>query len=474
MSTFGPGVSKPGLVLAGLGYFAMLSVALVWWHLPPETVLALSVGGIGLVVLSMQPYVGVHVFIMTLFVENAFGSGEGITPMKVIGAVVLGGWFVNMGIQRKTGFKFDRFVIVLILFLVWCGVSLAFAVEPGVALSRVFTYTQLALATLMFSSVVDTPGRMRGVCWSFVIWVTASTLLAVVMYYLGMTPNASGLVGNRNLLATYINVAIVCAYLLHQETRDGARRMVLVTCLPVLFLGLALTFSRAGLIVLVLTIVLVWYRVARQRKFLLLVGTIGMMCMLTFVLPAAFWQRAGSIVPAIRKQEDTFGARLRLWRVALRMVEDRPIVGVGPGNYVAAYPRYARGGDQLFQTFVTHNAYMGMAAETGVLGLGLFLLISGLALRDARRAVLAGRALARSDVEIFGVVAEVCLLVVLMAGLSGNVEGLKCLWMFYGLAVAMGRMADRVTSGERLAAARIGPAIPVDGLGPWVPARPRQ
>lgn len=474
MSTFGPGVSKPGLVLAGLGYFAMLSVALVWWHLPPETVLALSVGGIGLVVLSMRPYVGVHVFIMTLFVENAFGSGEGITPMKVIGAVVLGGWFVNMGIQRKTGFKFDGFVIVLILFLVWCGVSLAFAVEPGEALSRVFTYTQLALATLMFNSVVDTPGRMRGVCWSFVIWVTVSTLLAVVMYYLGLTPNASGLVGNRNLLATYINVAIVCAYLLHQETRDGARRMVLATCLPILFLGLALTFSRAGLIVLVLTIVLVWYRVARQRKFLLLVGTIGMMCMLTFVLPAAFWQRAGSIVPAIRKQEDTFGARLRLWRVALRMVEDRPIVGVGPGNYVAAYPRYARGGDQLFQTFVTHNAYMGMAAETGVLGLGLFLLISGLALRDARRAVLAGRVLARSDVEIFGVVAEVCLLVVLMAGLSGNVEGLKCLWMFYGLAVAMGRMADRVTSGERLAAARIGPAIPVDGLGPWVPARPRQ
>src|SRR3989304_5970566 len=96
------------------------------------------------------------------------------------------------------------------------------------------------------------------------------------MYYLGMTPTASGLVGNRNLLATYINVAIVCAYLLHQETRDGARRIVLAACLPILFLGLALTFSRAGLIVLVFALVLVWYRAARQRKFLLLVGSIGM------------------------------------------------------------------------------------------------------------------------------------------------------------------------------------------------------
>jgi len=226
--------------------------------------------------------------------------------------------------------------------------------------------------------------------------------------------------------------------------------------------------------VLAVTLVLVWYRAARQRKFLLLVGSIGMICVLTFVLPTAFWLRAGSIVPAIRKQEDTFGARLGLWRVAMRMVEDRPIVGVGPNNYVAAYPHYARSGDRLYLTFVSHNAFVGMAAETGLVGLGLFLLISGLALRNARRAILTGRVLERSEIENFGVVAEVCLLAILMAGLSGNVEGLKCLWIFYGLAVAMGRMATRVSSGERQVEPGIDPAISVEGLGPWVPARPRQ
>ncbi len=456
-----------------MGYLALLFLALVWWHLSPEIVLALSVGGIGLMVISMRPYVGVHVFIMTLFVEYSFGSGEGITAMKLIGAVVLGGWLLNMGIQRKTGIRFDGFVIFLILFLAWCGVALAFAVDARVAMSRIFTFAQLALATLMFRSVVDTSEKMRGVHWSFVIWATVSTILAVAMYYLRMTPNASGLVGNRNLLATYINVAIVCAYLLYQETTDAARRLVLVICLPILFLGIALTLSRGGLIVLFLTLVFVWYRVARQRKFLLLVGSIGMLCLVTLVLPAAFWERAGTIVPAIRKQEDTFGARLRLWRVALRMVEDRPAVGVGPGNYVVAYPRYARGGDLHYQRLVSHNAYVGMAAETGLVGLGLFLLIASFALREARRAVLAGRVLARSDLEIFGVIAEVCLLAVLMSGLSGNIEASKCLWMFYGLAVAMGGMTHRSFSGKRREEGRIDAAIPAGGLAPWVPARPR-
>ena len=75
---------------------------------------------------------------------------------------------------------------------------------------------------------------------------------------------------------------------------------------------------------------------------------------------------------------------------------------------------------------------------------------------------------------MFSLVTEVSLLVVLMEGLSADVEGLKCRWMSCSLAVAMARMADRVTSGERSSAARIDTAIPVVGLGPWVLARSRQ
>lgn len=467
MSVFGSQISKPALILVGLGYVLALSVALIVWHLPPEIILALTLGGFSLLILSVRPYVGVLAFTTILFVENAFGSGEGITPMKVIGVVILTGWLVNLALEKRKEFQFTGFVLVLLFFLVWCGISLAYAVDTRTALSLLFTYAQLALATLMFKSVVDTPDRMRGVYWTFVVCATLSTIVAIVGYYFGLTRAAMGLVGNKNLLATYISVAIVCAYFLHQETKDGVRRMALVACLPVLFLGLALTFSRAGLMVLVLTLGFVWYRVARQRKFLMLAGSISMLCLLTFVLPAAFWQRAGSIVPAIRRQEDTFGTRLRLWRVALRMVEDRPVVGVGPGNYVVAYPRYARGGDQLFQKYVTHNAYVGMAAETGVIGLGLFVLISGLALREARRAVLTGRAVARTDIEILGAAAEVSLLAMLMAGMSGNVEGLKCLWVFYGLAVATGGMARRLAFEGRRTAGESPPAVFAEGLGPW-------
>jgi O-antigen ligase len=471
LSQFGRSLSKPVLLLAATGYFAFLFLALIALHLEPDVILALTVAGVGLIVMSLRPYLGLHVFILTLFVENVVGSSEEISPMKVLGMVILLGWLVSIAVRRRTGLKFDAFAAVLLLFVVWCGVSLVYAMDTRVALGRSFQFVQYALLTLMFSSVVDTPDRVRRVYWSFALCTIISTVVAVVMYYLGMTASASGFVGNRNLLAIYINIAIVCAYLLYQEKRQDPSRFVLLAALPLLFLGIGLTLSRGGLITLALTLVAVWYRVARQRGFILLAASIGMIGLLTYVLPSAFWKRAESIVPAIRRQQDTFGSRVKLWTAAMRMVEDRPLLGVGPGNFVKVYSRYARGSELLYQNLSSHNAFIGLAAEHGVPGAVLFLLLFGFALRSARRSIRIGRATARSDLELHSVVVEVSLLALAMAGLTGDVYGVKSLWMFFGVAVAMQRMAYGVVSEKTVPAARGSAAEPMERTVSWALAR---
>ena len=474
MRAFGRSLGKPLLFAGSLSYVAVLFVLLVWWHLPPETVLALTFGALGLVVLSLRPFLGIHIFVMTLFLENAPGpSVRGVSPMKVIGAVVLASWLVNVAFSRKTGIGFDRFVVVVGLFLAWCGVSMLYAIDTGTAAYQTFSYVQLVLAALMFSSVVNTPERARSVYWSFVVWTSLHTLVAIGMYYFGLTRRAVGLIGNTNALAGYIDVAIICAYLLYPMAGPGPERILLTATLPVLFLGLALTFSRAGLIALAITVLFVWYYVARQRGFILLISSISMICVLTYVLPYAFWQRAESIVPAIQREQDTFGTRVRLWRVALRMIEDRPVVGVGPGNFIAAFPRYARGGDQRLQNLNPHNTYASVSAENGLVGGALFLLIAAFALMKAHRAVSVGRATARSDLEFSGVAAEVCILVFLIGGLSGDAEGLKGLWMFFGLAAAAGQIAGRLALSERSDAAGTA-VVSAASPTPWALARLRE
>jgi O-antigen ligase len=473
LSTFGRSLSRPFLLIAALVYVSVLFLELVWWHVAPEKVLALTIGGIMLLVLSLKPFLGIHVLVMAQFLENVMGVGmSGVTPTKLLGAVVLVGWIISVALTRTRGFKFDRFFLVVVLFLVWCGVSILYAVDTDTAIKQSFTYLQLALVALMFSSVVDTPERCRSVYWAVVIWTTLHTMVAILMYYLRMTSTAVGLIGNRNALASYIDVAIVCAYLLYQIVAPGLGRGLLLVSLPVLFLGLALTLSRAGLIVLVVTLLLVWYSVARRRGVLLLIGSFSMICALTFVLPNSFWKRAESIVPAIQRQQETFGTRVRLWRVALRMITDHPVVGIGPGNFVAAYPRYARGGEQLLQMLNPHNTYVGLAAENGLIGLSLFLAMIFIALLETRRGVRAGRAVARSDLEIQTIAAGVSLLAYLLSGLAGDAQSMKSLWMFFGLAVATGRMAEGPVQVKPSTATQE-PITSPGRLSPWVLVRHR-
>jgi O-antigen ligase len=77
--------------------------------------------------------------------------------------------------------------------------------------------------------------------------------------------------------------------------------------------------------------------------------------------------------------------RLAHWVAGLRMFQAHPILGVGAGNYSAAYQQYKVMGWDLPLTHA-HNYYINVAAETGALGLLAFLAVCGAALWVAFRA----------------------------------------------------------------------------------------
>ncbi len=72
---------------------------------------------------------------------------------------------------------------------------------------------------------------------------------------------------------------------------------------------------------------------------------------------------------------DLSPGRRTLWAVALAMLRDRPLIGVGPDNFRFAYGRYA--GQTVWDTGLhTNNMYIEMFADTGVFGGVLFMLFN--------------------------------------------------------------------------------------------------
>jgi O-antigen ligase len=280
---------------------------------------------------------------------------------------------------------------------------------------------------------------------TIVVSTTLASIYALGLYYAGVTQVAAGTLLDRNQLAVTTNLAIVCAYILYQMSRSAVERATLLVALPMLFLALALTFSRTGYITFVVVLLLVMYRVAKARGYLILAGSFAMIALISTTLPDTFYQRVSTIVPSIQHQEDTFGLRVLLWKAGLRMIADNPVLGVGPGNFMLAQPRYVHG--RIYSRFplTSHNLFIGVAAETGLVGLALFLFTTVAALREASRPGREWPAGAR-DLALAGVGVEICIVVILMGGLTGSSETSKHLFMLFGMASSVGRLALARTS----------------------------
>jgi len=85
------------------------------------------------------------------------------------------------------------------------------------------------------------------------------------------------------------------------------------------------------------------------------------------------------------------GPRYDIWRVAVEQFRDAPILGAGEGNYQFAYYRERRTDRNLADP---HSLPLGMLAETGLVGIGLFglwLAAVAAAIIDAARRAGGGR-----------------------------------------------------------------------------------
>ncbi len=78
--------------------------------------------------------------------------------------------------------------------------------------------------------------------------------------------------------------------------------------------------------------------------------------------------------------------RMAHWQSAATMFAEHPVLGVGIGNYAAAYPAYSlpRWDDPLGHA---HNYYLNVAAEAGLVGLAAYLILWASAFWQSWRAV---------------------------------------------------------------------------------------
>ncbi|OPZ85139.1 MAG: O-Antigen ligase [bacterium ADurb.Bin429] len=177
---------------------------------------------------------------------------------------------------------------------------------------------------------------------------------------------------NANFYAAFLLLTLP---LLAVFARVAPRRDERAGYLLVMFLGLValvLTQSRGGLLAFLLGLLAfapawLWAEGKLSSKAIGLLAA-GFVLFVGIVLLSPLGKRV--LDPEVRaRQLHSQMFRVYTWQSDLRMIQDRPLLGFGPGTFASVFGRYQIAG----YTRHGHHIYLQAAVETGLLGLAALL-----------------------------------------------------------------------------------------------------
>jgi O-antigen ligase len=169
-------------------------------------------------------------------------------------------------------------------------------------------------------------------------------------------------------------------------SRFKPKRLIWLGSFPVVLYYVFRTGSRADFLALLFAIVVVLWVVPRRVKIVGVTLLILAGMVLAIALPSTVWQRLTLIVsdaeqtlrehPEFSHEVGSQLARIRLQERALQVILEHPVLGVGANQFAGAVEDMTRRETGQKSTWqVAHNAYLQMAAESGVVA-GLLYMIS--------------------------------------------------------------------------------------------------
>jgi O-antigen ligase len=281
-------------------------------------------------------------------------------------------------------------------------------------------------------------------------------------------PYLVGPIGEKNRYAQTMLMLVPLGLFRIWGERAGALRGLAAVATGFTTLGMMLTFSRGAAVGF--GVVLFIMMMMRYIKWWhLLVVALGLVLLLQLV-PSYRTRLMTLEGVASLASEDTSGAdsslqsRLTENVAALLVFVDHPIVGVGPGLFRAHYREYAElVGVRVHTTErQAHNLYLGLAAETGLLGLVSFLAIVTVTLRGLGRA---RRPLVHTNPELAYILTGFLLAIssYLVTGIFLHFAFIRFFWLMLGLASAAVYIANKGDEETNLLM-----EAPQDRAWPWI------
>ncbi len=275
--------------------------------------------------------------------------------------------------------RFRLFGLCLIVaFFGYLGLTAAWALAPMTTLTRLSLHILLLIGlmpALLLAERID--DILRPMVWVAVAAVAINVLSIAVV---STTPiGFPGIYPHKNTLGA--NAAIAGLFAIYALTRaDHRMRLVGFLTLPAVAGLMIISESKTSLGILLLAPPAAILAVAIRRRLRIALPIL----MVVLTIPAAFLLGGGFSgfdyrdVSLLVSGDPTFTGRTDLWKFSAAHIAERPLTGWGFQSFWGIGP--ASPAARMTDTFIahtphSHNGYLDMALEGGMIALVLFLMI---------------------------------------------------------------------------------------------------
>lgn len=339
------------------------------------------------------------------------GVALGATDVLLLGALSV--WIFGRGARARA--ILPTYTLGLLVFAGWLVVTAVAAVNPALVLKEVLKWLQIAVALVILTDLMREPSSRRIVAWAVATAVLLQAGLGLVQTAAALGPaglvvggvlRAFGTFDQPNPFGGYlgVHVPLILAAAIYAR---GSRRRWLALLGIVILMAIVASRSRGAWLGIGASSLVVALAAGRLEtpwlRGVLALGAAAVLALAVATFGGVFervlppdiertLQGEHPVDDVVRhRAHDDFAIAQRTahWAAGWRMFQDRPLLGVGSGNFDDAYRAYAL---QPFDEPLghAHNVPLNFGAEAGFPGMlkfaGLSLWAFGIAVAAVRRA----------------------------------------------------------------------------------------
>jgi probable O-glycosylation ligase (exosortase A-associated) len=327
-----------------------------------------------------RPYVGLLLFSWLAYMrpqDLCWGFARQMRLSFFVALAMVFGWWANEAGKRRFTL-WDPLTLGMVLLVVLTGISYVQAQTHDEYTNRYFfEYLKIVLIAMFTVGQVDSQQRLRAMFWvialSLGFFGVKNGLLGIARGGGQILRGPGGMLEDNNDFALALTMNIPLLWYLGIAEDKPWIRLATKIGVGLTVVTVLLTHSRGAFLAMCVCALWIAWRSGKLFRAVMVLGLLA--ALFPLLAPQEVLERLSSIGDT---KESSTSARLTAWLTGLRMIGDNPIWGVGMRNFQTRFRDYSIIPDpEQGATYVAHNSYIQIWAESGSLAFLVYLAMLG-------------------------------------------------------------------------------------------------